>query len=93
MNSKFKEKIYCRCVNSNFWIFLKTLKKEEKLAKANYLQYRLGYRNPPQRKKIARLERSNSQFKKSIRIEKFEYRRLLDKYQSCLPEYIARKQI
>ena len=35
----------------NFWIFLKTLQKEEKLAKANYLQYRLGYRSPPQRKK------------------------------------------
>ena len=91
-NNRFNVRVGKR-VKPNFWIFLKTLQKEEKLAKANYLQYRLGYRSPPQRKKMARLERSNFQLKKSIRMEKFEYRRLLDKYQSCLPEYIARKQI
>ena len=38
-------------VKPNFWIFWKLCKKKKKLAKANYLQYRLGYRSPPQRKK------------------------------------------
>ena len=49
-NNRFNVRVGKR-VKPNFWIFLKTLQKEEKLAKANYLQYRLGYRSPPQRKK------------------------------------------
>ena len=48
-NNRFNVRVGKR-VKSNFWIFLKTLQKDEKLAKANYLQYRLGYRSPPQRK-------------------------------------------
>ena len=48
-NNRFNVRVGKR-VKPKFWIFLKTLQKE-KLAKANNLQYRLGYRSPPQRKK------------------------------------------
>ena len=48
-NNRFNVRVGKR-VKPKFWIFLKTLQKE-KLAKANNLQYRLGYRSPLQRKK------------------------------------------
>ena len=47
----------------------KTMQKEEKLAKTKYLQYRLGYRSPPQRKKWRDLNDRVFNLKKSLRIE------------------------
>ena len=73
--------------------FFENSAKRRKIGKSQLfaVQTRIPQSSP--KKKVARLQRPNFQFKKSIRIEKFEYRRLLDKYQSCLPEYIAWKQI
>ena len=66
-------------VKPMFWIFLKTLEKEEKLAKANYMQYRLGYCSHPQRKKWRDLNDRIFNWIKSIRTKKYENRRVLDK--------------
>ena len=38
-------------VKPNFWLFLRTLQKEEKWAKTCFEQYKMGYASKPQRKK------------------------------------------
>ena len=78
---------------NQFFDFFENSAKRRKSGKSQLFAVQTRIPQSSLKKKMARLERSNFQFKKSIRIEKFEYRRLLDKYQSCLPEYVAWKQI
>ena len=87
-NNRFNVRVGKR-VKPKFWIFFENFAKRRKTGKSQLfaVQTRIPQSSP--RKKMARLERSNFQFEISIRIEKFEYRRLLDKYQSFLPEYRA----
>ena len=87
-NNKFNVRVGKR-VKPNFWIFFGNSARRRKNGKSQLfaVQTRIPQSSP--KKKMARLERSNFEFIKPIRNEKFEYRPLLDKYRSCLPEYIA----
>ena len=79
--------------NRKEWVFLKNSAKRRKTTKIQLFAVQTQIPQSSPRKKMARLEGSNFQFRKSIGIEKFEYWRLLDKYQSCVPERKAWKQI
>ena len=49
-NNRFNIRVGKR-IKPNFWIFLQTLQKEEKIAKIKYEQYKLGYSGPIQTRK------------------------------------------
>ena len=91
-----KEQIQCQSgkkSETKFLDFFENSAKRRKTGKSQLFAVQTRIPQSSLKKKMARLQRSNFQFKKSIRIEKFEYRRPFHKYQSSLPEYIAWKQI
>ena len=78
-NNRFNVRVGKR-VKSNFWFIWKIYKKI-KTGKSRFCAIHIRIPQSCPKTKMARLERSNFHFKKSIRLENFEYRRLLDKYQ------------